>query len=284
VSQPELSHLPAEVQLAILNADPGAALSMMNTSHRMEQLVADGLLRPLLNQCSGSITGLREFITVARKAGRTPEQIFAVAAALGGKHPGALGMQFVRLGLLTPRGFNALSDTLIEMLSLRDVLLYAMGRSKPLLNDSDLSDPAVLAGTKRPSSSCECAMAFSTMTIYYSEFHKVFRRIAIAVGEHGVVQCSDAQYRHSREVPGRLIYHPGRCREEVETMARKDAVTIARVLRLFLSAEALTAIDGRPVTHNGLLCLRKPVWPGDGTPEKASAITTPQPTSSCVVL
>lgn len=244
-----LGALPTELKLAVIDADPGAALALMDTTHEFEMLVCDGPLRPLFQYFERSPDRLRSFLQAGIRSGKTAGQLAGLAkvfdqvtsAPIEGIRNAA--RYLVELGMVTPRIYNAMCPSFVHLLCEKDTLTFSFSRRFPLLSEGELAEHRNML---RPYAD---EHAFN----HVSELDIVLLRIAPALGERGLLGLAFDQLC-DRDCFGRFLILDGFAdREAAYHCSRADSAALAQMMKRFYGAMDLRIIDFNRNARDGAL-------------------------------
>jgi len=244
-----LGALPTELKLAVIDADPDAALALMDTTHEFEMLVCGGPLRPLFQYFERSPGRLRSFLQAGIRSGKTANQFVRLAKVFDevtSAPPECVryaARYLVELGMLTPRIYNAMCPEFVHLLCDKDTLTFSFSRRFPLLSEGELAEHQNML---QP-------YADEHAVNHVSELDIVLLRIAPALGERGLLGLAFEQL-FDRDRFGRFLVPNGFAdREEAYTYSRIDSAALAQMLKRFYCAMDLRVINFDRSARDGAL-------------------------------
>lgn len=243
-----LGSLPTELKLSIIEADPDAALALMDTTHEFEMLVCHGPLRSLFEYFEQSPDRLRSFLQAGIRSGKTAGQFVRLAEVfhtLINAPRQTIRQQaqpLVELGMLTPRIYNAMCPSFLQILCESETLTFSFSRRFPLLSESELDEhPNMLH-----------PYADEHEFNHISELDIVLLRVAPSLGEQGLLGLAIEQL-FDRDLHGRDLIKIGDDRGQGYGCTRKDSAALTHALKRYFCAIDLRVIDANSKARDGAL-------------------------------
>jgi hypothetical protein len=244
-----LDGLPTELKLAIIHADPDAALALMDTTHEFETLVCEGPLRPIYDYFGQSPGRLRSFLQSGIRSGKTAAQLVRLAEVFHEVTSAPLdyvryrARYLVELGMLTPRIYNAMCPSFLQILCEKDTLTFAFSRRFPLLSESELGEHRNMMRPYMDEREINHA----------SELDIVLLRVAPSLGHVRLLKLAGEQLSDRNRFGRYLIERIFNNRGEAVERAKQDGAALAYTLTRYFCADDLRFIDCNRRATDGAL-------------------------------
>lgn len=244
-----LNDLPSELKLAVIHADPDAALALMDTAHEYEALVCEGPFRPIYDYFSQSPGRLRSFMQSGIRSGKTAAQLVRLAEVFHEVTSAPLdyvrysARYLVELGMLTPRIYNAMCPTFLQILCEKDTLTFAFSRRFPLLSERELGEHRSLMRPYMDEREINHA----------SELDIVLLRVAPSLGQIRLLKLACEQLDDRNRFGRYLIERIFNNRAEAVERAKHDGAALAYTLTRYFSAADLQFIYCNRIAMDGAL-------------------------------